>query len=105
MAIIQHNTAVYRTRASITVLAPQVELQDAMDLSLPNSAASEVFWGKEEEDLRVALNSGGQVGSNYSLYYTRGGLRSVKLKIWFVLEHFPMLYHNLRTFIKKNGRL
>ena len=33
--------------------------------------------------------------------YSRGGYRSVKLKILFVLEHFPMLWHNLRIFIQK----
>ena len=32
---------------------------------------------------------------------SRGGYRSVKLQILFVLEHFLLLWHTLRIFIKK----
>ena len=32
----------------------------------------------------------------------RGGYRFVKLKMWFVLEHFLMVWHILRIFVKKN---
>ena len=35
-------------------------------------------------------------------YINRGGYRFVKLKICFVLEHFLMLWHILRIFVKKN---